>query len=157
VVGECGHRGVRSLAVITAGLTPAQEVRLLAVTRRAGMLKADVPGLLHKTVEGAVELDLHGGDEVRAAMGRLQARFAGRMSGVLVEPMITGGIETLAGVVQEPVFGPVVVFGPGGIATGVLDGDAARHRHGRAHAGNQRAPRRPVPAPTPPVTALSTA
>jgi len=77
-------------------------------------------------VEGAVELDLHGADEVRAAMGRLQARFAGRMSGVLVEPMVTGGIETLAGVVQEPVFGPVVVFGLGGIATGVLDGHAAR-------------------------------
>jgi acyl-CoA synthetase (NDP forming)/GNAT superfamily N-acetyltransferase len=102
-----------------------------AVAAAAGLgghvaLKADVPGVLHKTVAGAVELDLHGGDEVRAAMGRLQARFAGRMSGVLVEPMITGGIETLAGVVQEPVFGPVVVFGLGGIATGVLDGHAAR-------------------------------
>jgi acyl-CoA synthetase (NDP forming)/GNAT superfamily N-acetyltransferase len=102
-----------------------------AVAAAAGLgghvaLKADVPGLLHKTVEGAVELDLHGGDEVRAAMARLQARFAGRMSGVLVEPMITGGIETLAGVVQEPVFGPVVVFGLGGIAAGVLDGYAAR-------------------------------
>jgi len=102
-----------------------------AVAAAAGLgghvaLKADVPGLLHKTVAGAVELDLRGADEVRAAMGRLQARFAGRMSGVLVEPMITGGIETLVGVVQEPVFGPVVVFGLGGIATGVLGGHAAR-------------------------------
>jgi len=102
-----------------------------AVAAAAGLgghvvLKADVPGVLDKTAAGAVELDLHGGDEVRAAMGRLQARFAGRMSGVLVEPMITGGIETLAGVVQEPVFGPVVVFGLGGIAAGVPDGHAAR-------------------------------
>ena len=102
-----------------------------AVAAAAGLgghvaLKADVPGLLHKTAAGAVELGLHGADEVRAAMGRLQARFAGRMSGVLVEPMIAGGIETLAGVVQEPVFGPVVVFGLGGIAAGVLDGHAAR-------------------------------
>jgi acyl-CoA synthetase (NDP forming) len=102
-----------------------------AVAAAAGLgghvaLKADVPGLLHKSVAGAVELDLHGDDEVCAAMGRLQARFAGRLSGVLVEPMVTGGIETLAGVVQEPVFGPVVVFGLGGIATGVLDGHAAR-------------------------------
>ena len=48
------------------------------------------------------------------AMGRLQARFARRMSGVLVEPMIVGGIETLVGVVQEPVFGPVVVLGSAG-------------------------------------------
>jgi acyl-CoA synthetase (NDP forming) len=89
-------------------------------------LQADVPGLLHKSAAGAVELDLHGADEVRAAMGRLHARFAGRMSGVLVEPMIGGGIETLVGVVQEPVFGPVVVFGLGGIATGVLADHAAR-------------------------------
>ena len=90
------------------------------------VIKADVPGLLHKTAAGAVELDLHGADEVRAAMSRLQARFASRMAGVLVEPMITGGIETIVGVVQEPVFGPVVVFGLGGVATDVLGDHAAR-------------------------------
>ena len=90
------------------------------------VIKADVPGLLHKTAAGAVELDLHGADEVRAAMSRLQAKFAGRMSGVLVEPMITGGVETIVGVVQEPVFGPVVVFGLGGVATDVLGDHAAR-------------------------------
>ena len=48
------------------------------------------------------------------------------MSGVLVEPMIAGGIETIVGVVQEPVFGPVVVFGLGGIATDMLADHAAR-------------------------------
>jgi len=90
------------------------------------VIKAVVPGLLHKTDAGAVELDLRGADEVRAAMRRLQDRFAGRMSGVLVEPMITGGTETIVGVVQEPVFGPVVVFGLGGVATEVLGDHAAR-------------------------------
>ena len=90
------------------------------------VIKADVPGLLHKTAAGAVELDLHGDGEVRAAMSRLQAKFAGRMSGVLVEPMIIGGVETIVGVVQEPVFGPVVVFGLGGVATDVLGDHAAR-------------------------------
>ena len=90
------------------------------------VIKADVPGLLHKTAAGAVELDLHGADEVRAAMGRLQDRFAGRLSGVLVEPMIADGVETIVGVVQEPVFGPVVVFGLGGVATEVLGDRAAR-------------------------------
>jgi acyl-CoA synthetase (NDP forming) len=39
---------------------------------------------------------------------------------------ITGGIETIIGVVQEPVFGPVVVFGLGGIATEVLGDHAVR-------------------------------
>ena len=90
------------------------------------VIKAEVPGLLHKTAAGAVELDLHGDDEVRAAMHRLHSSLGGRMSGVLVEPMIAGGIETIVGVVQEPVFGPVVVFGLGGIATDMLADHAAR-------------------------------
>ena len=90
------------------------------------VLKADVPGLLHKTAAGAVELDLRGDDEVSTAMSRLHASLGGRMSGVLVEPMIAGGVETLAGVVQEPVFGPVVVFGLGGIAADTLADYAAR-------------------------------
>jgi acyl-CoA synthetase (NDP forming)/GNAT superfamily N-acetyltransferase len=90
------------------------------------VIKADVPGLLHKSAAGAVELDLRGVGEVRAAVRRLQAEFAGRLSGVLVEPMIVGGVETIVGVVQEPVFGPVVVFGLGGIATDVLGDRAAR-------------------------------
>ena len=102
-----------------------------AVEAAAGLgghvvIKAEVPGLLHKTAAGAVELDLRGDDEVRAAIGRLHASLGGRISGVLVEPMITGGIETIVGVVQEPVFGPVVVFGLGGIATEVLADHAAR-------------------------------
>ncbi len=90
------------------------------------VLKANVPGLLHKTAAGAVELDLHGPDELRRAMHRLQDKFAGRLSGVLVEPMITGGTETIVGIVQEPVFGPVVVFGLGGVGTDALGDRAAR-------------------------------
>ena len=102
-----------------------------AVEAAAGLgghvvIKAEVPGLLHKSAAGAVALDLRGAREVRAAVRRLQARFAGRLSGVLVEPMITGGIETIVGVVQEPVFGPVVVFGLGGVAADVLDDRVAR-------------------------------
>jgi acyl-CoA synthetase (NDP forming) len=90
------------------------------------VIKADVPGLLHKSAAGAVELDLNGAGQVHAAVRRLQAEFAGRLSGVLVEPMVAGGVETIVGVVQEPVFGPVVVFGLGGVATDVLGDRAAR-------------------------------
>ena len=89
-------------------------------------LKADVPGLVHKSDAGAVELDLRGAAEVRRAMRRLEKRFAGRLSGVLVQPMISGGTEVIIGVVQEPVFGPLVVFGLGGVATEVLGDHAAR-------------------------------
>jgi len=89
-------------------------------------IKADVPGLVHKSEAGAVELGLRGPEEVRQAMARLTGRFAGRLTGVLVQPMITGGTEVIIGVVQEPVFGPLVVFGLGGIATEVLGDHAAR-------------------------------
>jgi acyl-CoA synthetase (NDP forming) len=40
--------------------------------------------------------------------------------------MLSGGVEVLVGVVQEPVFGPLVVFGLGGVATEVLGDQAAR-------------------------------
>jgi acyl-CoA synthetase (NDP forming)/GNAT superfamily N-acetyltransferase len=84
------------------------------------VLKADVAGLVHKTDAGAVQLDLHGPKEVRAGYRALADRFGPRMSAALIQPMITGGTEVIIGVVQEPVFGPLVIFGLGGVATDVL-------------------------------------
>ena len=43
---------------------------------------------------------------------------------MLVQPQISGGAELLAGVVQDPVFGPLVAFGPGGVFAELI-GDAA--------------------------------
>ena len=90
------------------------------------VLKAEAAGLVHKTEAGAVRLGLHGEAEVRAAYQELAATFGSRLTGVLVEPMLSGGVEVLIGVVQEPVFGPLVVFGLGGVATEVLGDHAAR-------------------------------
>jgi acyl-CoA synthetase (NDP forming) len=90
------------------------------------VLKADAAGVVHKTEAGAVKLGLHGEAEVRAAYQELDATFGARLAGVLVEPMLSGGVEVLVGVVQEPVFGPLVVFGLGGVATDVLGDHAAR-------------------------------
>ena len=53
-------------------------------------------------------------------------RFGDRLRGVVVQPMAAPGVEVLAGVVQEPVFGPLVVFGLGGVATDVLADRATR-------------------------------
>jgi acyl-CoA synthetase (NDP forming)/GNAT superfamily N-acetyltransferase len=90
------------------------------------VLKASVPGLVHKTDAGAVQLDLHGPDEVRAGYRALAGRFGAGLSAVLVQPMMAGGTEVIIGVVQEPVFGPLVVFGLGGVATDVLGDRSAR-------------------------------
>ena len=102
-----------------------------AVQAAAGLggpvvLKAEVAGLIHKTEAGAVKLDLHGQPEVRQAFRELAATFGTRLAGVVVQPMLTGGVEVLVGVVEEPVFGPLVVFGLGGVATEVLGDHVAR-------------------------------
>jgi acyl-CoA synthetase (NDP forming) len=89
-------------------------------------LKAYGPGLLHKTEHGAVLLDLAGETAVRAAHRDLVARLGGAMTGVLVQPMARRGTELFAGVVQDEVFGPLVLFGLGGTATEVLADHAAR-------------------------------
>ena len=62
----------------------------------------------HKTETGGVALDLTGADAVRAAAARIGGP-------VVVQPMVSGGTELLAGLVQDPVFGPLVAFGPGGV------------------------------------------
>jgi len=104
----------------------AEAVREAAGFGGPVVLKAEAVGVVHKTEAGAVKLGLHGEAEVRAAYQELAATFGARLTGVLVEPMLSGGVEVLVGVVQEPVFGPLVVFGLGGVATDVLGDHAAR-------------------------------
>ncbi len=89
-------------------------------------LKAHVPGLVHKSDAGAVRLDLHGARNVRRAYRRFVAGFGGSLDGVLVQRMVRQGVEVLCGIVQEPLFGPLVVFGLGGVATDVLGDRSAR-------------------------------
>jgi acyl-CoA synthetase (NDP forming)/GNAT superfamily N-acetyltransferase len=103
-----------------------QAVRAAAGIGGPVVLKAEVEGLIHKTEAGAVKLGLHGEEEVRAAFRELAVSFGRDLTGVLVQPMLSGGAEVLIGVVQEPVFGPLVVFGLGGVATEVLGDHVAR-------------------------------
>ncbi|MFD9043851.1 bifunctional acetate--CoA ligase family protein/GNAT family N-acetyltransferase [Streptomyces bottropensis] len=90
------------------------------------VLKAHWPGLLHKSEQRAVHLDLQGDAQVRAAFRDLETRFAGLMTGAVVQPLAARGTELFAGVVQDQVFGPLVLFGLGGTATEVLADHAAR-------------------------------
>jgi acetate---CoA ligase (ADP-forming) len=90
----------------------------------AAALELGLPAVLktvaagaHKTEEGGVALDLRDEPQVRAAAERIGPP-------VLVQPMVSGGAELLAGIVQDPVFGPLVAFGPGGVFAELI-GDAA--------------------------------
>uniref|UniRef100_UPI0031ED7F63 acetate--CoA ligase family protein n=1 Tax=Streptomyces sp. ODS28 TaxID=3136688 RepID=UPI0031ED7F63 len=70
-------------------------------------LKAYWPGLLHKSDQNAVLLDITGEEQARTAYRDLATRFAGLLKGVVVQPMAPRGIELFAGVVQDEVFGPL--------------------------------------------------
>jgi acyl-CoA synthetase (NDP forming) len=81
---------------------------------------------VHKSAVGAVKLDLRTPLEVASAYRALAADFGSSLTTVLVQPMLAGGVEVMIGVVQEPVFGPLVVFRLGEEATEVLGNHAAR-------------------------------
>jgi acetyl coenzyme A synthetase (ADP forming)-like protein len=82
-------------------VTAARELGYPAVVKTAA------PGV-HKTETGGVALDLGDEAELRDAVGRIGLPL-------IVQPMVGGNAELLAGVVQDPVFGPLVAFGPGGV------------------------------------------
>src|SRR5207253_5166391 len=73
----------------------------------------------HKTESGGVVLNLETDDEIRGAAERIGGPL-------LVQPMIKGGTELLAGIVQDPLFGPLVAFGPGGVLAELIGGTAFR-------------------------------
>ena len=80
------------------------------------VVKTAVAGA-HKTELGGIALDLADADAVRAAAERIGGPL-------IVQPMVPSGAELLAGVVQDPVFGPLVAFGPGGVFAELI-GEAA--------------------------------
>jgi len=88
------------------------------------VVKAVYPGLAHKSDVGGVEVDLRTADEVREAVGRISSHLAPYLAGqdlsFLVQTMVRGGLEIIAGGRRDPQFGPVVMCGLGGIYTEVL-------------------------------------
>ena len=70
-----------------------------------------MPGLVRKPGTGAVLTGLHGADEVRHGFRSLKQAFGRRLAGVIVQPMVTGGVEVAISVLQEQVVGPLVLFG----------------------------------------------
>jgi acyl-CoA synthetase (NDP forming) len=95
------------------------------------VLKVVSPDLPHKTEVGGVALDLPDAASVAAAHDAMLARVRAaapeaRIEGVLVSPMVRGGVELILGSKRDPVFGPVVLVGLGGIFAEVLKDVAVR-------------------------------
>jgi len=81
--------------------------------------------LVHKTDLGGVQLNLRDAAAVRQAFASIRGALeaAGQedaFEGVLVQPMLSGGVEIMAGMTEDPVFGPLIAFGLGGVHVEVL-------------------------------------
>ncbi|HXD85140.1 MAG TPA: GNAT family N-acetyltransferase [Urbifossiella sp.] len=81
--------------------------------------------VIHKTEAGGVRLNLTDADQVRTAcreiLGAVMTHSeAGAMEGLIVQPMLFGGIEVMAGITHDPLFGPLVACGFGGIFVEIL-------------------------------------
>jgi acyl-CoA synthetase (NDP forming) len=94
-------------------------------------LKIVSPDVIHKSEVGGVRLQLTSLAQVSKAYGEIIATVRARVpeaviEGVSVQPMAKPGIEVLAGLTYDPTFGPVVMFGLGGIFVEVLNDVASR-------------------------------
>src|SRR4029079_7043663 len=81
--------------------------------------------IVHKTEIGGVHLQLMDERAVRHAFESMRARLGETgqleaMEGVLVQPMVRGGVEVMVGVTHDPLFGPLIAVGLGGIHVEIL-------------------------------------
>ncbi len=107
---------------LVATIPAASEQEAAAAAGQLGgrvVVKVEAEGLGHRTGAGGVRLDLRTPQEVAEGYRALAADSGPSLRRVLVQPMLAGGVEVMIGVVQEPVFGPLVVFGSGGVTTEV--------------------------------------
>ncbi|MHB8771600.1 MAG: acetate--CoA ligase family protein [Syntrophales bacterium] len=101
--------------------TPAEAVAAADACGFPVVLKGLGTKLTHKTERGLVRLNLKDPQEVRAAAAEVALAAGADLEGYLVQPLVAGRRELVAGLFHDPQFGPVVMFGLGGIFTEALD------------------------------------
>jgi len=110
---------VYGLLVPPSGLASSAE-EAMALAERVGypvVLKLVAPGVVHKADVGGVVLGLADGDGVRAAFERM----AGPGQQTMVQTMAPKGLEVIVGAQRDAQFGPLVMFGMGGVYVEVLE------------------------------------
>lgn len=107
------------LEVVPGGLARSQN-EAVAIAKRVGypvVMKMSVPDVTHKSDVGGVLLDLADDASVRKAFTRLMSAQA---EGVNVQKMLKGGHEVVVGFHADPQYGPILMFGLGGVYVEVL-------------------------------------
>lgn len=109
---------------ITEGSQVSDAVRALGFPL---VMKVVSPRILHKSDVGGVLLNLREEDQVQEAFAGMADRFKEKyFRGVMLYRQIPEGLELIAGIKQDPTFGPVVLAGAGGVLTELLRDSAVR-------------------------------
>lgn len=128
------HEARRALAAAGVEMAPAHlaatDAEAVAAFKSMGgvpvAMKIVSRDIVHKTEAGGVKLDVSDEDAIARAFAQIVA--SGRsyvanpdIAGILVTPMVAkGGVEVIIGVVRDPTYGPVMMFGLGGVLVEVL-------------------------------------
>lgn len=116
---------LEGIGIATTGFLMARsEKEALAISERMGfpvVLKILSPDVIHKTDGGGVKLNLLSAADVRQAYREITGAFRSqRIEGVAVQRMAKPGIEVIVGVTRDPSFGPLIMFGLGGVFVEVM-------------------------------------
>ncbi|SEM51629.1 Acyl-CoA synthetase (NDP forming) [Syntrophus gentianae] len=108
---------------VPVGVLVNSQTEAVAAAKRIGgrlVMKGVGTDIQHKTEAGLVVLGVEGSEAVADTYRLLEQRSAGALEAVLVEQMVDGNREFMVGMKRDPVFGPVVAFGLGGVLTEAL-------------------------------------
>jgi acetate---CoA ligase (ADP-forming) subunit beta len=108
---------------ITREIVVEDETDLISAARDIGyplVLKGCSSEISHKTETNIIRLDIRTDEEATTAFRQIKANMNGQPGGVLVQEMVRGQRELMAGLTRDPQFGPCVMFGLGGIFTEIL-------------------------------------
>ncbi|MBU1319966.1 MAG: acetate--CoA ligase family protein [candidate division Zixibacteria bacterium] len=133
--GEKEIVGEEALAILNAygiAIAPYQYANsaeeAIEVAGKAGypvVMKVNTPKILHKTEFGAVRVDLRDSSDVTSAWHQMEEKVRSEMGGhekfsVVVQKMVKGGVETAIGMSTDPAFGPLIMFGLGGVYVEIM-------------------------------------
>jgi acyl-CoA synthetase (NDP forming) len=116
---------LESLGITTTGAGVAkseeQAVEIFQSLAAPVAMKVLSPDVVHKSDAGGVKLNLRDADEVRAAYREITRAFMDKkITGISVQKMARSGVEAIVGVANDATFGPILMFGLGGVFVEVL-------------------------------------
>ncbi|RLC02706.1 MAG: hypothetical protein DRH34_06895 [Deltaproteobacteria bacterium] len=108
---------------VTREIQVTNKVSLIEAAKIIGypiVLKGCSPDILHKTEKNLISVNIRNEDEALIAFRKISSRMNGTESSILVQEMVKGKQELVVGLINDPHFGPCVMFGLGGIFAEIL-------------------------------------